>query len=231
MGSEIDAMFSEVPEEPKVEETPTTTTSYSGNRDKKFYIGDDNPDPTEFDFNTMGFDSKDYVVAGFGKVPYKLLEDIGALFKFLNSKDYILRSYGDTRDKLLSEAEVNSKNIKYYLPFKKYNPSVDAEITYPIKLAYDYSSNYAYKYENLPMAVKSFLAQSVHMLTGKECNKKANFVIIYTDCGKETDFKIDYNVTGPTISNLLKYATLLNIPVFNLKNEDALERIKNHVSG
>lgn len=229
MSTEIDAMFSEVPAEEPVSHNEPTKSGF-GNNEKKFYIGDDNPDPTEFDFNSMEFDSKDYVVASFGKVPYKLLEDIGAMFKALNEKGYVLRSYGDTRDKLLSEAEINSKTIKFYLPFKKYNPSVTAEVTTPTKLAYDYSSQYAYKYENLPMPVKSFLAASVHILTGKECNRKASFIILYTDCGKETDFKIDYKVTGPTISNLLKYATLLNIPIFNLKNEDALERIKNHIT-
>ncbi len=195
----------------------------------KFNIWEDEPVPREFDIPSLQRGNKTFTIASFGKVPYDVLDKVGAFTKTITEKGYVLHTNGDIKDRLVNEAVDNAVKVDYYLAFKKINPNVEAVVTYPFKDAYDLSSNYAYKYENMKPGLKSFLAGTLHMLTGIMCNKPVDFILLYTECGKEDDVRLKYDEVGSHISTLLKYATLLNIPVYNVGSSDGFERLAKHV--
>ena len=228
---DIEAMFGDAgAEADKQSASATTTVNTTATREPvKFNIWEDEPVPREFVIADLKRNTKTYTIASFGKVPYDLLDKVPTLAKLLVTKGYTLNAPADTKDKLLNEAIENTTEVKYYLPFKKANLNVTPTVAYPYKDAYDISANYAFKYENLKPGLKSYLAAGIHLLTGVLCEAPVDFILLYTECGKEDDNRIDYKAVGSNISTLLKYATILNIPVFNLGNADAIERLTKHL--
>lgn len=82
-------------------------------------------------------------------------------------------------------------------------------------------------FESLSKGVQTIIASKAHVVLGKELTSPIQFLVVWSLDGAETR-KECTSKTG-FVSTPIKIAESLKIPVFNLKRQDALERIKAHV--
>lgn len=144
----------------------------------------------------------------------------------------VLRSGGANGADMAFEegCDAVSGNKAIYLPWKGFNDN-NSELYEVDKLALGVAE-YVYGIERWKLikpSVKNLMARNIYQITG---NKLINptyskFVVCYTPDGCEND-KSRTRKTGGT-GQAISLASMLDIPVFNLKNDDALSRINNEI--
>lgn len=171
-------------------------------------------------------------------LPENVISKILAISKFLNSKDFIYRLSND--DKAILENKIcGIENIKIeaYLPWKKYNLGVSEtfETIYPSESSAKLLLAYNKSYAKLSNGLKNIVSSQYQSLLGKDLTTPVKFIIMYTECGLERrltkedkDAKYDYTSIGNLVP-LLNIANDANIPIFNLKKEDAMDRLKEYL--
>lgn len=145
----------------------------------------------------------------------------------LSSKGYTFRHNGGATDKLQNEIlAISNIKVESYLPWGKFNEKVFKPILkYPTKLGYEHMFGYHKAAPKLPAVIRARLASQIHSLLGKDCINPCDLLLCYNELGdeyikKDTDFKKLGN-----LSFYFKVCKASNIPVYNLKKEDAIKRI------
>ena len=158
-------------------------------------------------------------------LPKEIAEKLVELAKALATKGFIFRYNGDN-DPVFKDI-LNSDNliVDTYLPWKKFNISApNVKMVRPIELAYKHASFYHKGFPKLPNTVRTILARDVHVLLGEDCKRAVSFMLAYTSDGCESKDKINFKTTG-NVSFPIAIAEEVNIPIFNIKNEDAISRL------
>jgi len=164
-------------------------------------------------------------------VPENIQEKIKELVQALSTKGYIFRYSGDTIPFLMKIATSDSTIMDMYVPWKKFNkelPNVTPKLHKMSDKAYGIAAYYHKGFAKLPNGVRAILARDVHILLGEDCKRAVSFMITYTEDGCESKDKIDYKTTG-TVSFGITIASEANIPIFNLKNDDAISRLIEYI--
>ena len=174
-----------------------------------------------------------YTGIGSRETPPEIIKQMVWLGEVLANKSYVLRSGGANGADLAFEKGCNNvEGIKeIYLPVKGFNKSESLLFEIP-KRAYDLARIYHPKYYGLHPFAKKCMARNVLQIMGPSAQpvleeEMSSMVICWTKDGAETtdDTSIDTGGTGQAIRVAYDYA----IPVFNLKNEDALDRLTKHL--
>lgn len=142
------------------------------------------------------------------------LEDLG----------FTLRSGGADGSDSAFEVGVTRKEI--YLPWKGFNNN-DSKYHKPTKDAYELSLQYHPAWHSLKDSVKSLMARNAHQVLGYDLKTPSDFVVCWTPDGAETAGQRS-SKTGGT-GQAIEIAYFNKIPVFNLHNSDAMERLKLHI--
>lgn len=168
---------------------------------------------------------KIYTGIGSRETPVDILRLMGKVAYALAKKDWVLRSGAAPGADQAFEAGCDHGNgsKEIYLPWKGFekNPS-----RYIVQ---DWTEEIASKYHpawtGLSQGIKKLHSRNVHQILGFEGNDPSHFVVCWTPDGCESHLsrKSSTGGTGQAISIATDYA---KIPVFNLFNEDALDRIK-----
>lgn len=167
------------------------------------------------------------VYAGIGsrETPSEILFLIGQIAHSLAKKGWVLRSGGAPGADTYFESGCDSANgeKEIYLPWKGFekNPSKYIVQDWTMEIAAKYHPAWA----GLSQGMKKLHSRNVHQILGFEGNDPSAFVVCWTPDGCETheDRRSKTGGTGQAISIATDYA---KIPVFNLYNSDALERLK-----
>ena len=227
-----DVLDKEVPkQEEKKETAPTTSSSNNGGGYKSgsFDPWNDEITPREINKTNLKRFDRNFALGSHGEVPVEVIEKIKSTFEELNTLGFTLRATGDNRDKLAVEGEKAYERKEYHIPFKKFNPDVEAKTSKPSKFAYEIAAKYHRAFTKVSNVVRGFLARNVHIMLGSDCNTPVNFIIIYTSCGIETTKNIKFETAG-NVSFNIDLAEELNVPIFNFKNENAKERLTSFLS-
>lgn len=165
-----------------------------------------------------------------------ITDDVIKLFvsiaKSLKSRSYTFRHNNSADDKIANEIlKIEGIITESYLPWGKFN----SNITKPKRWsgsqeAYSIAMAYHAKFKELPPAIRAILASHVDALLGHECLDPVNFLLCWTECGSEKySNKMDFKKAG-NLPFILKICEDANIPVFNLKNKEALNNLKGLMS-
>lgn len=83
---------------------------------------------------------------------------------------------------------------------------------------------------NFPRVPRENLINKIHMILGADCNAPINLAIVFSPDAVETLKEVDFKVSGNIRDMLhMSQAKPLSFPVFNLKTEDCVERVKDFV--
>jgi len=213
------------------EPTQTTTTTEEHPKQQespkkaKVNLWEDHIQPLPVDKDSLLRFNRMFSIAAHGEVPGEVILLIEQLSKLLISKGFTFRYDGNSMDKASTQAYSAAKSrCEIYLPWKGFNKELTAKLNKPTEKAYGYASTFHRAFNKIPPTVRAIVARNVHVLMGDEANTPLNLFITYTSDGAETKADIKYETTG-NMSFFINACEDLGIPVFNLKNATAKERI------
>jgi len=161
-------------------------------------------------------------------MPENYMEKILGIAKILFSKGYILRTTNDSNDEVLKNIrELEVKKLELFLPWKPKNAKELTGVTMfkPNKLGYGVAKNSHKIFDKLHPAFRANLSAKVHTLLGPDVNAPVKFVIGYNETGSEGFVKnMDFKKEGD-LTFYFKVCGDSNIPIFNIKNDDAIKRL------
>jgi len=174
-----------------------------------------------------------------------MLEKLDRISDAVNDLGFTLRLSHEQENQLEKMFKTRVNKTENFLPWKNYEEVTEGVVLYPTKTAHEISCNLdvkfskkinGFKKKEVPESVlveeyqlkrpgiKLFGAQKVHLLLGKDCKTPVSFILIYTECGAETVEKSDYKKTKRA-QYFIDRAEEWNIPIFNIKNPDAEDRL------
>lgn len=167
---------------------------------------------------------KAYVGTGNRDAPEAVLKQMHALANDLTQFGYVLRSGGLDGPDLAFEA--GSKETELHLPWKDFNQ----------RKALSYFNSQENKvlarmfqptFDGLKPAIQAFLCKNVRCIMGKDLKSPVRFIVLWSPDGAELSKDI-VPATGQC-THLIKIASAMKIPVFNLGKQDAEQRLKHYL--
>lgn len=217
-------------EQPFKKEKEDTNVSYKSNNNKKNLFEATDIDMVKIDPEKLNKPGATFGITTFNNgeaLPDNIMEQILAICKTLFSRGYAITSNGSNRDEVLCKiSELEGAKIATYLPFKKFNEDIKFPlISKPTETAYGIAASVRKNFFELKPVVRCLIATDIHTMLGVECNDPLKFLIVYTPEGSESLSKnSDWKQMGYTTLKI-RVASESNIPVFNLKNPDAIKRL------
>lgn len=143
--------------------------------------------------------------------------------QFLIAKGFTIRvSVQSNFDKALAE-RLPQDSIELILPWKGFDDK-ESKFAYNDDTSKYVASMYAKNYENLPLAVQSFLAKNVRMVMGPNAKSYTLATVIWSADGAETIGQLSRD-TG-NMEHLVNVSLGVSIPVFNVQNDDYELRLR-----
>lgn len=168
-----------------------------------------------------------YAGIGNPKAPPNIVAKCTELGKYLDSKNFTLRTGGGNTE--VEEAfEATTENKELFLPWKKFNDK-ESKISHYDPCIAAIAQKLQPGYEGLEFWRQSFFNRTVGLMLGKNGKSPVRLLICWSQDGVEQ--AKDRLATTGFIGIAISTAAQLRIPVFNLKNEDAVGRIKLYVDG
>lgn len=166
-------------------------------------------------------------------IPSDIVFKMTSLVKILNKNGYTFRCWfngNDTVGSQLTDKELTKPDtlkVEWYLPSKFYNSNIEQPISLTNnELSFQVAKSFHRNYDKLHGFVRAICARDIELLLGSNLRKPLKFLIIYSSCGSEAlSDKPNYESLGQ-LSFILRLAKETLIPVFNLKNPDAIDRLK-----
>jgi hypothetical protein len=169
---------------------------------------------------------KYYAGIGARLTPKPILNEIVSLGYGMAIRGWILRSGGaGGADSAFESGAMQATGVpEIFLPWKRFNGHLSTRYNIPddaFDLALEYYPNPAYLKKNL--AVWKLMARNCQQVLGQDLDVHSKMVLCWTPDGIEDGTKTTRH-TGGT-GQAIRIATAYDIPTFNLKNEDAIERM------
>ena len=158
-----------------------------------------------------------------------LMERLRQLAIYLASCGFILRSGGAEGADTACEigALCGGSQVELWLPWPNYRDRICPGF-YPDIQHFEIAATLHPVWEHLPRYTKYLHARNVGQILGQDCNTPVEFVICWTADGCESEATRTKH-TGGT-GTAITLASRHNIPVFNLQNDDTMERIQAYMS-
>ena len=162
-----------------------------------------------------------YAGIGSQETPPETLKAMRAAAARLRERGFILRS-GGARGADTAFAEGAAGHAEIYLPWPEFNgnPSPRA---YPTTQAFELTSDYHPDWAQMGERARMFMARNAHQVLGDDLNTPSAFVLCWTPDGAETHGERS-RATGGT-GQAISIAHAHDIPVFNMRHDDALDRL------
>lgn len=204
---------------------PTPAPAEEKKSDGKVNLWEDHIDPKTIVKDDLLRFNRMFTVMSHGDVPGEAVILIEQISKLLISKGFTFRYDGNNQDKLSTQAYIASKQrCEIFLPWKGFNKEVTGKLNRPSATAYGFASSLHRAFNKIPPTVRAIVARNVHVILGDECNTPVNLFITWTSDGAEVSKDVKFETTG-NASFFINACDTLDIPVFNLKNNTAKDRI------
>lgn len=170
-----------------------------------------------------------YTGIGSRETPEEIQNIMFEIAKKLDSK-YILRSGGADGADLAFEKGSSKKEI--YIPWRNFNFNksnlIFDELPQLKKMEFlEIASEHHPNWRFLKPEARKLMARNIAQIKGYD-NILSKFVICYTKDGCESHLTRTHLTGGTGLA--ISLASSLGIPIFNLKNEISLERLKRFIS-
>ncbi len=167
---------------------------------------------------------KRYAGIGYRKTPEPTLTHMLEIAYKLAKKGYTLSSggAGGPDSKFEEGCDAAEGNKEIWLPWKLFNGKDSTLVAN--KNHYDIASSLHPQWKNLTKGVKSLMARNVGEILGEDGSSPVDFVVCYTEDGVEHYSQVTNKSGGTGFAVTL--ASMRGIPVFNLRNDNALSRLR-----
>lgn len=237
MGDEFDDILGDIDDvmasnQEESEKEPETKPQYGGGnrggaKKKRFDPFKDSVEPIEVNRESLKRFDRTFTIAG--EFPEDIATLLDRIAEKLYAKGFTFRYSGDTRSKSATSVyQITKERCEIYLPWKKYNQSVEATVAYPKDKAYQIAANYHGKINDMSGTVKGFIAREAHMVLGEKLDTPLSILICYSEDGAEVSKGMDFKKNSKT-AFFIKMCEDLDIPVFNLRNGDAKDRLIDYI--
>lgn len=172
-------------------------------------------------------DLKFYTGVGSRQTPIAAINLIKSVSCVLANNGYTLRSgAADGADAAFEFGCDSVQGLKeIWLPWKNFNKHSGIDATMAITEQHeDIASQLHPAWGKLSQGAQKLHTRNVGQVLGKDCETPSLFCLCYTDDGVEHHSKVTYK-TGGT-GTAIRLASLRRIPVYNLRNADAVTRLK-----
>lgn len=167
-----------------------------------------------------------YTGIGARKTPNHILQRMAVYGAVLAKLGLTLRSgAADGADAAFEfGCDKNQGKKEIYLPWKNFN-NHNSQL-YNICESSLMLAQYVYgeRFDTLTRPVKNLMARNCYQVSGSRLDLPSEFVICYTIDGCSS-FKDRTAMSGGT-GQAISYASMLNIPIFNLRHNDTEEKLK-----
>lgn len=166
-----------------------------------------------------------YAVASNKNTPPEIIQQFVELAKWLETKGFVVRVDGD-KDGVSQAVEDAVSKKEVILPWKGFNEK-ESEFCWSNEASQHIAKKYSPVYESIPDGVKKFLHRNARLIMGDKMRSPVSFLIAWSDDGCES-IREKTSRTG-FVSHQIGITLGAIRPVFNLKRQDAVERIKKYV--
>lgn len=164
---------------------------------------------------------KAYAGHGNRDTPPDILAQMTQLAKQLSDLGYVLRINGS--DIPGNAFEAGATKVEHYLPWKSFKKSSPTLYTKPTEDAFEVAKRYHPVFDQLDDKIKLLIACTSHVILGANVRDPVAFLICWSPDGAEQ--VKDCTVRTGIVNQAIKIAASQGIPVFNLKNPNATERL------
>lgn len=161
---------------------------------------------------------KYYAGIGSRETPQEAKWQIHAIAYYLADEKWTLRSGGAPGADIAFEYGVGDGRKEIFLPWKGFNQNPSPLYHIPEE-AFEIASQYHPGWQYLKSPVKNLMARNAQQVLGKNLDTPVQFVVCWTPDGC-TKGETRTKATGGT-GQAIAIASSRNIPIFNLKNENA----------
>lgn len=168
---------------------------------------------------------KPYSVVASKDAPKDVLDTLRNLVSMMKNNGFTLRASTSTDMDDVAITTVQDESTEIYIPWKDFN-NVSSKYYFNDKTSLHIAKMFHRSFDTLKPAVQAFLARNVRMIMGKKPSNYSLFIVIWSEDGAEKVSQITPK-TG-YVSHAISIADALYIPVFNLQNSNAVDRIRNH---
>lgn len=168
-----------------------------------------------------------YAGIGSRATPPEVLELMQRIAGRLAERGYTLRSGGAVGADIAFQAGAGAA-AQIFLPWAGFNGQ-RSPFTKPSDEAYRVASVTHPAYKRLSESIKALQARNCHQVLGPDLNAPSDFVVCWTEDGCESESGRSFR-TGGT-GQAIALADRWGIPVFNLANPGALDRIAEFLKG
>ena len=163
---------------------------------------------------------KPVAMTGNPDIPPEAIEKMVQIAKRLESMDFTVRVGGMQGVEDAIEKAIEKKEV--HLPFKGFDQK-ESKFTFVSDRATSVAKMFFPNWDAMKKGVQLFLAKNARVLMGQRVDSPALFFICWTQDGVES-FKDSTNRTGFT-GHSIAIASALGIPIFNLGNPTAEQRL------
>lgn len=167
---------------------------------------------------------KPYLGTGNRDTPDDILKLMFTLASELEQVGFTLRAGASCKADLAFEAGSKTKEI--VLPWKGFE-SKESTNYFNTRQALDMAKLFHPTFDGLKDVIKAFLGRNARIVLGKDLKSPVMFVILWSEDGAENS-KTKSIKTG-SMGHIIAMADAMKIPVFNLANKDAEQRLKQHL--
>lgn len=166
---------------------------------------------------------KSYAGIGSRETPGHIGKMMVEIAQFLEKQHVILRSGGATGADTFFESGVSTGEMKeIYLPWRGFNGNRSNRWSIP-EPAFEIAKTYHGGFDRLSPGAQKLMARNTQQILGAELDDPVMFVICFTQDGCESRTTRN-RLTGGT-GQAIAIASDLSIPIVNLRNDNALDRI------
>ena len=167
---------------------------------------------------------KAYAFIANKEAPADIIALAGKIAKRLDEMGYTTRTGGT--EGLEDSVEAAVSKVEVYIPWKDFNQKA-SKFNRNDKSAADLVKPFHPTFDTLKPAIQAIVARNVHIILGKNLQSPVGFVVCWSADGVE--HAKDKTAKTGFVGIPIAIASSLKIPVFNLKNADALERMKQFI--
>lgn len=171
-----------------------------------------------------------YTGIGSRETPNAVMTLMSLIAQVLSCNHYTLRSGAAQGADAAFESgcDIAHGSKEIWLPWKGFNQHTTGLSSLPTDSEHEkIASGLHPAWDKLSQGAKKLHTRNVAQVLGADCNTPSLLCICYTEDGVEHHTKVT-SKTGGT-GTAIRLASLRGVPVFNLKNPTAVERMKQHV--
>lgn len=162
-----------------------------------------------------------YTGIGSRETPADVLEKMTEIAQTLSVQSFVLRSGGaDGADKAFEDGALKKE---IYLPWPGFNGN-QSRLSVISEKAKKIAAEHHPAWNKLKESIQKLHARNTYQILGYDLVLPSDFVLCWTPDGCESQKTRTFK-TGGT-GTAISLASSFNIPVFNLKNQDAYQRLK-----